>query len=241
MFININNSSKMSDNTQNKPISTDIVLVVDDSGSMTEFKGATVSSINEFVQQQCSLFPVETQSEADCSISLVIFSNPEEIRVTHKQINIHEFPILDDTVLKTIGMTALYEAMNTGLTLLPENKDRLRIYVFITDGFDNRSKIRASKIREIIEKRDVEYNKFIYIGACQDAILTAKNSFGINSDHALSYDCHKTPEAYRACANLVKRMATGNDTHFTPEDRIESKERTKTETDWDIVSASSIQ
>lgn len=230
------NRTKMSVELGNKLISTDIVLVVDDSGSMKEFRGATVSSINEFIQEQCALFSMETESKTDCTISLVIFSNPEEIRVTHKQINIHEFPKLDDTILKTIGMTALYDAMNTGLMLLPENKDRLRIYLFITDGFDNRSKIRASKIRETIEKRDSEYNKFIYIGACQDAILTAKNSFGIKADHAMSYDCHKTPQAYRACANLVKRMATGDDTHFTPEDRLESTQR-----DWDIVSPSSIQ
>jgi hypothetical protein len=227
----------MNEELGNTLTSTDIVLVVDDSGSMTEFKSATVSSINEFVQQQCALFTIE--SKVNCTISLVIFSNPEEIRVTHKQINIHEFPKIDDTILKTIGMTALYDAMHMGLTLLPEDKDRLRIYLFITDGFDNRSKIRASKIREIIEKREDHYNKFIYIGACQDAILTARNSFGIKEDHALSYDCHRTPEAYRACANLVKRMATGDKTHFTPEDRIESIEKSKT--DWDIVSPSSIQ
>jgi uncharacterized protein with von Willebrand factor type A (vWA) domain len=227
----------MSGDLENKLKSTDIVLVVDDSGSMTEFRNATVSSINEFVQQQCALFPMETESKTDCTISLVIFSNPEEIRITHKQINIHEFPKLDTTILKTIGMTALYDAMNTGLTLLPENKDRLRIYLFITDGFDNMSKIRASKIRETIEKRDDQYNKFIYIGACQDAILTAKNSFGIKADHAMSYNCHQTPEAYRACANLVKRMATGDDTQFTQEDRLKSQPQN----DWDIVSPSSIQ
>jgi hypothetical protein len=221
----------------NKLISTDIVLVVDDSGSMKQFRSATVSSINEFVQQQCAVFPIETESKTDCTISLVIFSNPEEIRVTHKQINIHEFPKVDDSILKTIGMTALYDAMHTGLTLFSENKERLRIYLFITDGFDNRSKIRASKIREMIEKQDEKYNKFIYIGACQDAILTAKNSFGIKADYAMSYNCHKTPEAYRACANLVKRMATGHDTNFTPEDRITSAQQN----DWDIVSPSSIE
>ena len=215
--------------------STDIVLVVDDSGSMKKFRNQTVSSINEFVQEQCELFKV---GSVNCTISLVIFSNPEEIRITHREIDIHQFPKVEDSILKTIGMTALYDAMNTGLTLLPENKERLRVYLFVTDGYDNRSKLRASTIREIIEKRDEKYNKFIYIGACQDAILTAKNSFGIKADHAMSYDCHNTPEAYRACANLVKRMATGNETHFTPEDRIKSAERN--ETDWDIVSDSSI-
>jgi hypothetical protein len=217
--------------------STDIILVVDDSGSMSEFRSATTSSINEFADEQRDLFKKSADQGVDCTISVVIFSNPEEIRISHKQIDIHSFPKIDDTILKTVGMTALFEAMYTGLTLLPEDESRLRIYVFITDGFDNRSKIRASKIREIIEKRDEKYNKFIYIGACQDAILTAKNSFGIKSDHAMSYDCNKTPEAYRACANLVKRMATGDDTHFTQEDRVKSQPQN----DWDIVSASSIQ
>ena len=217
--------------------STDIVLVIDDSGSMEPFRINTVSSINEFVDEQRALYKTDNPSQADCTISLVIFSNPEHIRVAHNQINIQDFPKIDDTILKTIGMTALYDAMNTGLTLLAENKDRLRIYLFITDGFDNRSKIRASKIRETIEKRDDQYNKFIYIGACQDAILTAKNSFGIKADHAMSYNCHQTPEAYRACANLVKRMATGDDTHFTQEDRLKSQPQN----DWDIVSPSSIQ
>ena len=224
----------MSEELGNILKSTDIVLVVDDSGSMKKFRTETVSSINEFVQEQSTLFKL---SSVNCTISLVIFSNPEEIRITHKDIDIHEFPKVDDSILKTIGMTALYDAMHTGLTLLPENKERLRIYLFVTDGFDNRSKIRASKIREIIEKRDEKYNKFIYIGACQDAILTAKNSFGIKADHAMSYDCHKTPEAYRACANLVKRMATGHDTNFTPQDRITSSQQN----DWDIVSPSSIE
>jgi len=216
--------------------STDIVLVVDDSGSMSEFRSATISSINEFADEQRDLFKKSADQEADCSISVVIFSNPEEIRISHKQIDIHSFPKVDDSILKTVGMTALFEAMHTALTLLPENESRLRIYVFITDGFDNRSKIRASKIREIIEKRDEKCNKFIYIGACQDAILTAKNSFGIKADHAMSYDCHNTPEAYRACANLVKRMATGDKTQFTQEDRVKSQPQN----DWDIVSQSSL-
>lgn len=217
-------------------ISTDIILVVDDSGSMREFRSATVSSINEFVEEQQELFK-HAEPGVDCTISLVIFSNPEEIRISHKQIDIQSFPKIDDTLLKTVGMTALFQAMYTGLTLLPQNENRLRIYLFITDGFDNRSTIRASKIREIIEKRDEKSNKFIYIGACQDAILTAKNSFGIKADHAMSYDCHKTPEAYRACANLVRRMATGEDTNFTKEDRLKSQPQN----DWDIISVSSIQ
>ena len=207
---------------------TDITIILDRSGSMNSVKSDTIGGFNSFLSEQQNV-------EGEASLSLVQFDDQYEIVYLDKDIN--SAGKLTDATFQPRGMTALLDAIGRTinsvgqrLSSLPETErpDKV-LFVIMTDGFENASKeFNAAKISEMINhQRNVYKWEFMFIGANQDAVLSAKE-IGIPAFAALSYAANEegTRAAYSVMANKVKNYRVSNKAEslkFNEEDREEQK------------------
>lgn len=173
---------------------TDITIVLDRSGSMNSCRKATIDGYNEFLKAQ------RASSVGECRVSLVQFDDKYEPVFDSRLVA--EAPELTDDTFQPRGMTALYDAIcktivDTGARYerMPEQyRPGKVLIVVITDGGENQSKEfkSASQVKEKIEHQKSKYLwDFVFIGANQDAILTAKD-FGIDAGKSMTYVSNDT-------------------------------------------------
>ncbi len=140
-------------------------------------------------------------------------------------------------------MTALYDAVGRTinsvgqkLAALPENErpDQV-IFVILTDGFENASReFSAVKISEMIRHQTEKYGwEFVFIGANQDAVLSAQQ-IGIKAGAALTYAANAkgTEEAFGSVARNVAKYRVSKlsaELHFSEEDRKKQEDALKSE------------
>lgn len=185
----------------------EVVGVVDRSGSMRGKEDDTVGGINAAFDEIR-----KNKGEDDLiRVSLKLFDHEELMKWRCQDIDtVGEFPVSE---FVPRGSTALLDAIGHTLTYFMEKKlrepeayDTCLIYV-VTDGLENASNnYTALQIKELIKNAaDVYKITVVYLGANQDAILTAGN-LGINANHAINYNENQT--ATRAVYRSVGRMAT---------------------------------
>lgn len=163
---------------------TEIVLIVDRSGSMHTIKADAEGGINSFVEEQKKV-------PGDATLTLVQFDTTYE--VIHENKPIADVPPYE---LKPGGGTALLDAIGKTITShktrvdnTPEpNRPGKIIYVIVTDGEENSSHEYARpQINELITgRRDADSWEFIFLAANQDAIQEA-NALGISGAGAMNY------------------------------------------------------
>jgi uncharacterized protein YegL len=190
---------------------THIAIVLDKSSSMSTVRDATISGFNEFLATQQA-------AEVEATITLTMFASHVNV---HEQFqDIKTIMPLDRETYQPDGMTALYDAI--GMTIksvgkvLNRTQEALRpskvIIAIMTDGGENSSKsYSASLVREMIEHQQSKYKwEFVFIGANQDAVLTA-TAFGINAANAMTYrhDAKGTTDMFRSLAQNTVAYATG--------------------------------
>lgn len=159
---------------------TQIIFLLDRSGSMRSLTSDTIGGYNSFIQSQ-----KETTDEA--LLTTILFDHKYE--VLHNSVDIKVVNDITEKEYYTRGMTALYDAIgmaieDTGRELREmqeENRPSKVIMVITTDGYENSSKeFTHDDIREMIEHQQNKYNwEFIFLGANIDAMEVA-SGFGIN-------------------------------------------------------------
>lgn len=163
---------------------TEIVCVVDRSGSMWNVADDAVGSLNEFISAQKT-------EEGEANLTLVFFNEYPETRY---QGDIQNSPVIDS--LNPGGSTALLDAVGSSIDILgsrlsstPESErpDNV-IFVILTDGFENASReYNAVRIKSMISHQQDIYNwKFLFLAANQDAFQTGE-SYGINPAYTSNY------------------------------------------------------
>jgi hypothetical protein len=183
-----------------------VAIVLDRSGSMETVRQATIDGFNEFINKQKSI-------AGECRVLLAQFDDMYEI-VFDK--NLPDVPKLDDETFVPRNMTALFDAMGqtidrfgAKLREMPEDDrpDRV-LMVTITDGEENASHtFSQTDIKRMVEHQTSRYSwDFVFIGANQDAVLTAAK-FGIRPQAALSFS--STPKSVGEMASAVARYALG--------------------------------
>lgn len=203
---------------------TDITIILDRSGSMNSVKTDTIGGFNNFLGEQQAV-------KGEAVLSLVQFDDQYETVYLDKDINSADE--LTEATFQPRGMTALYDAVgrtinSVGQKLdnLPENErpDQV-IFVILTDGFENASReFSAVKLSEMIRHQREKYKwEFIFIGANQDAILSARE-IGINADAALTYAANEkgTRAAFSSVAKNVARYRVSKlsaELNFSDDDR----------------------
>ena len=211
---------------------TDITIILDRSGSMESVKTDTIGGFNSFLSEQQKV-------TGEASISLMQFDDQYDVVYTNKDISSADK--LTEETFKPRGMTAMYDAIGRTINSvgqrLAETSENERpdkvVFVILTDGFENASKeFSANKINEMISHQKDKYSwEFIFIGANQDAALSAK-AIGIGADAALTYaaNAEGTAEAFGSVARNVasyRKSSMPGALGFSDEDRAKQKKAMK--------------
>lgn len=203
---------------------TDITIILDRSGSMESVKQDTIGGFNNFLSEQQKV-------EGEASLSLVQFDDQYE--VVYEDKDIQAAARLTESSFQPRGSTALFDAIGRTinsvgrrLAALPETErpDSV-LLVIMTDGFENASReFTAAKVGELIKhQRDVYKWEFMFIGANQDAVLSAQ-AIGIQAGAALTYAANEegTQIAFSMIAKKVSNYRASKDVQslrFNDEDR----------------------
>lgn len=186
---------------------TDIVVVLDRSGSMANCKADAEGGLNSFVQQQKEL-------PGEARYTLIQFDTIVDI--IHSGIPIQAVPKFS---LVPRGGTALLDAignaiLSTGsrLAALPESeRPGLVVMVVVTDGGENSShEFKRDQIRRMIETQQSVYNwQFSFLGANQDAFAAA-SGLGFQRSAIANYSERKTSQTFAAASSNVERMRSAS-------------------------------
>lgn len=165
---------------------TQIVLVVDESGSMSDIKQDVISSFNDFIKEQKTV-----EGEARCF--LVKFNT--KIEKVYENLSIHDVPLLNNDSYRPSTYTRLYDAMGhtideikAKIKAMPEEERPEKVlFVILTDGKENRSTdFNRTAVFEKITKREKKGWTFIYLGANQDA-MEEGGKIGINKFNTVTW------------------------------------------------------
>ena len=184
---------------------TEIVFILDRSGSMAGLEKDTIGGFNAMIEKQ--------RSEAgEAIISTVLFDNFTE--VIHDRVALHSVPRLTEKEYYVRGCTALLDAVGGAIHHIgnvhkyarEEDRPEKTIFVITTDGFENASRRYSyEKVREMITRQKDKYGwEFLFLGANIDAAREAAR-FGISEDRAANYhaDHIGTGVVYEAVSETV--------------------------------------
>ena len=166
---------------------TELVFILDKSGSMGGLETDTIGGYNSMLAKQ-------QEVEGECHITTVLFDNNYEL--LHDRIDIKAVSPISEKEYQVGGSTALLDAIGRTIHKIgnaqKHTADDYRaekvMFVIITDGEENSSReYSAEKIKAQIERQKEKYGwEFIFLGANIDAIETA-GRFGISADRAQNY------------------------------------------------------
>lgn len=185
---------------------TEMVFILDRSGSMKTLEKQTIDSFNEMIAKQKSV-------AGEAVISTVLFDH--EILLFHKRTDLKEILPLTCEHYFARGTTALYDAIGKTISriiryqenLFDNEKPEKTIVVIITDGMENASsEYRLPTIKRMIEVQKSQNSwEFLFLGANIDAVETAR-SFGISENYAADYqpDTYGTYASYCAVEDAIR-------------------------------------
>lgn len=166
---------------------TELVFILDRSGSMAGLETDTIGGYNSMLEKQKSV-------EGECRITTVLFDN--EYEVLHDRIDLPAVSRMTDKEYCVRGSTALLDAIgrtiykigNVQKNTAEEYRAEKVLFVIITDGAENASReFTAERVRRLIKNQKKKYNwEFIFLGANIDAVETAAD-LGIERNRAQSY------------------------------------------------------
>lgn len=164
--------------TQKNLSQTEIVVVLDRSGSMGSIAPATVDGFNKFLNEQ-------QNSEGEAFITLVQFDDRYEMNYQSVPVK-NASPLILGESFQPRGGTALLDAI--GKTIEDLKTDRDVVFVIITDGDENASKTyKREAINKMIKSLTKEEGwKFIFLAANQDAIKSGGH-LGVSASNSMSY------------------------------------------------------
>ncbi|RLQ83850.1 vWA domain-containing protein [Planomicrobium sp. Y74] len=190
---------------------TELVFILDKSGSMAGLEKDTIGGFNALVEKQRKL-------EGDVRVTTVLFNQSYEL--LHDRISLKGISPLTEDDYEVGGTTALLDAIGSSIqkignaqkrTSEVERADKV-MFVITTDGMENAScEYNYKKIHEMIGRQKQKFNwEFIFLGANIDAVATAQQ-FGVGEDFAVEYhaDAEGTQLNYQVLSEAVASFRTG--------------------------------
>jgi uncharacterized protein YegL len=202
---------------------TELVFILDRSGSMNGLESDTVGGYNALLQKQ-------KKESGEAVITTVLFDDKYEL--LHDRINLRGIEPITDKEYFVRGSTALLDAVGKTIckignaqkyTAEDERAEHV-MFVITTDGMENASReFSYEKIRLMIEHQKSKYGwEFIFLGANIDAIDTAER-FGISKDRAANYnaDSEGTSLNYEVISETVSCLRASREISENWKGRIE--------------------
>jgi len=166
---------------------TELVFILDRSGSMAGLESDTIGGYNAFLKKQKKV-------DGIAYVTTVLFDDAYEL--LHYRENIKEVKQVTEKEYYVRGCTALMDAIGKTIHKVSETQRNLTkksradqvIFVITTDGLENASvEYSVGKVKDLIEKYQKEYDwQFIFLGANIDAVETA-SQMGIRKDRAVNF------------------------------------------------------
>jgi len=184
---------------------TELVFILDKSGSMTGLESDTIGGFNSMIERQ-------KKQDGECYVSTVLFDS--ESKVLHDRVKLSTVPLMTDNDYVVGGCTALVDAIGGAIQHIKnihkyareEDVPEHTMFVITTDGLENASHTYTSnQVKKMIEHQKEKYGwEFLFIGANIDAVETAER-YGISKDRAVNYNADKqgTQVLYETVSDAV--------------------------------------
>ena len=207
-------------------MNTHITFVLDSSGSMERIEDDTRGGFNSFLKDQ---------RETEGSATVTLYDFDTNVNLVYERYPIEDAPKLDGSNYTPAGRTALHDAIHRAITETaewiteadPTEQPDNVLCVVLTDGKENASETHHERVREQVELRREEQGwEFFFIGANQDAVLTAAR-MGMDRDRALNmaHSGEGTQAAYDSTSAQINEMRrTGKTSGYDESDRQRQRE-----------------
>ena len=166
---------------------TEMVFVMDKSGSMSGLEDDTIGGFNSLIKKQKKL-------DGSCFVTTVLFS--DSMQTIHDRVELQDVKEMTSEDYQPMGCTALYDALGNTINHIAnihkygkkEDVPGKTMFVIITDGYENASvEYSHAALKKLIEQKKKKDDwEFLFIGANIDAVKAAKN-IGIAGNRAANY------------------------------------------------------
>ena len=165
---------------------TELVFILDESGSMFNLTDDTIGGFNSMIEKQ-------KKEEGKAFVTTYLFNG--NTKMIHDRANLDEIALMTRDDYRPNGCTALLDAVGEAVEHVEgihkyARKDDIpehTVFVITTDGMENASKkFNRAQIKELIEGKQKQGWEFIFMGANIDAVAEA-GKLGIDSVHAVEY------------------------------------------------------
>ena len=187
---------------------TEIVFILDRSGSMSGLEKDTIGGYNSLIRKQKG-------EEGEAFISTVLFD--DKVEVLHDRVSLDNIKPMTEDEYYVRGCTALLDAVGGAIHHIgnvhkyarKEDVPEKTLFIITTDGMENASRRYSyEKVKHMIERQKAKFGwEFLFLGANIDAIEVA-GRFGIQPERAVNYNCDSAGTAvnYRALSKAVSRV-----------------------------------
>ncbi len=168
---------------------TEMVFILDRSGSMSGLESDTIGGFNGMIERQ-------KKEEGEALVSTVLFS--DESKVIHDRVDLQKIEPMTDKQYYVGGCTALIDAIGSAIHHIgnvhkyarEEDRPEHTIFVITTDGMENAShRYTSDQVKAMVQRQKDKYGwEFLFLGANIDAVETAAH-FGIEESRAVNYHC----------------------------------------------------
>lgn len=180
---------------------TEIVCVIDESGSMGSLQQQTIDGFNKFLEEQ-------RRAPGTANLTLVQFNTGWRTPIKSTSVNL--VPQLDRNAYRPTGGTALLDALGHAMETIGNVVSGVQgadvVFVIITDGQENSSTdYKRGQIKEMIEEREAKGWKFIYLGANQDAFAEA-GAMGVAQTLTANYTAGNVGSAHAYSSDTITQL-----------------------------------
>lgn len=186
---------------------TEVVFILDRSGSMGGLERDTIGGFNSMIEKQ-------RRTDGEALISTVLFDH--ESAVIHDRVDVRKIEPMTERDYFVRGSTALLDAMGDAIRhirtvykyIREEDVPEHTVFVITTDGMENAShKYTSDEVKSMVEERKKCGWEFLFLGANIDAVETA-GRFGISADRAVNYHSDRAGTAlnYEVVSDAIEEV-----------------------------------